>query len=130
MRATHLRAVERAAETMRGTVRQILRQDGEITASVVNREGAEITTSDYDEALDILCGGEHKNRVVDSISGRRAAIVGAEDTLTGRLLCRLCYLSRPGRMGDRYNPLAPRQLVEFAKALQQDFCEDCGRDLL
>jgi hypothetical protein len=129
MRGNAFRQAEVAAKTMHGAVTLLSRDGAGITVEVVSHDGAKEITDDYGVVLDTLCGGSHKNRVVDSISGRRAQIVGAEDTATGRLLCRLCHLGRVAPMGLRFTPLSPQQLAQWVTETEQTHCDECGREL-
>jgi len=112
-----------------GTVKARALDGDTITVLVVNRDGSEVVTDDYGLTLDTLCGGIDVNRVIDSISGKRAEFVGAEDTTTGRLLCRLCHLEQTAPFAQRFDVLTARELERAVNATGQEHCDLCGRSL-
>lgn len=119
-----------AAGLLMGTVKARALDGEAITLLVVNRDGTEVVTDDYDLALDTLCGGIDVNRVIDSISGKHAHIVGAADTTTGRLLCRLCHLEQAAPFGQRFDALTPKELQRAVDATGQERCDLCERRLV
>lgn len=119
-----------AAGLFMGTVKARALDGETITVLVVNRDGGEVVTDDYGLTLDTLCGGPDVNRVIDSISGKRAQFIGAEDTTTGRLLCRLCHLKQPAPIGSRFNALTSKELQCAVDATRQKHCDQCGRRLV
>ncbi len=128
MTTSEFQRASNAAGLLMGTVKSRA-VDIEITVLVVNRDGAPCVTDDYGLVLDILCGGIDANRIIDSISGKRAQFVGATDTTTGRLLCRLCHLEQPAPFGQRFDPLTPKELQCAVDATGQERCDLCERRL-
>lgn len=120
--------IERASQTMKGTVEVAgLDEVAGIVAQVSNPTGELRTTLDFEEALDWVCG-PGMNRVVDTISGRRAVVVGAVDTETGDLLCRVCLVKVKNGGGSRFSHLSPKELRKAVQSYGQTHCQ-CGRDL-
>lgn len=96
----------------------------DLIVRITPRRGEILETADYDEALDHLCGN-----TVDRLSFKPATIVGAEDTLTGGVICRRCLTVDPARMSDRYRHLSPRELAKLLEQTGVRVCSQCGRDL-
>lgn len=119
-----------AAEVLHGAVK-LLDQDllAGIRIQVASSSGEVLTrTSIFEEAIDFLHGGPGHNWLIDSMSGRRAEIIGAEDSDTGAVLCRLCLVGRHDRMAPRFQHLSPRDMRELVQATGVSSCS-CGRRL-
>jgi hypothetical protein len=130
MTNSEFRRASIAAGVLMGTVKARALDGETITVLVVNRDGGEVVTDDYGLTLDALCGGTDVNRVIDSISGKRAQFIGAEDTTTGRLICRLCHLKQPAPFGQRFDALTSKELQCAVDTAGQEHCDLCGRRLV
>jgi len=120
--------IQKASETMSGTV-EVSRLDDlvGIIVKVMNSDGDSLETVEFEDAMDWVCG-PGKNRIVDSISGRRAIIVGAIDHHYERLMCRVCLVKFANGSGSRFTHLTPKELKSEVKSRRQTHCQ-CGRDL-
>lgn len=127
MSPSEFRRVEIAADVLHGSVTRVPAELFGITVTIASSSGDVLETAGFEEAIDLLCG-PGRNRVIDSISGRRAQIVAAEDTTTGALLCRVCLLDRDDRMALRFNLLEVRDLRRMVQTTGQRAC-GCGRML-
>lgn len=140
MKQHEYRRVEIAANALNAMTRIAGGEADRLVVRITPRQGDSIETDDFDAALDHLCGGPAKNRTIDGISGKPASIVAAEDTFSGDIICRLCHLARPDRMGDRWNLLSPRALTSLLRTREgwpedkrpEGFiptCAECQREL-
>jgi hypothetical protein len=120
--------IEGASDVTKGTV-EISRLDDSdgIMVKVTSPDGDVLETLDFDEGLDWVCG-PGKNRIVDTISGRRAVVVGAVDHHHDRLMCRVCVVRFTNGSGSRFTHLSPKELKVEVMRRGQTHCQ-CGRDL-
>lgn len=128
MRQHEFGVIERASLVTKGTV-EISRLDDTagIFAKVTSPDGDVLETLDFEEGLDWICG-PGKNRIVDTISGKRAVVVGAIDHHHERLMCRVCVVKFSNGSGSRFTHLTPKELKSEITSRGQTHCQ-CGRDL-
>ena len=128
MRHDQYRVIQNAVETMKGTIEvPRLHDEKGVMVRVTNPDGDPLETLDFEEALDWVCG-PGKNRTVDTISGRRAVVVGAIDHHHECLMCRVCVVKFTNGSGSRFTHLSPKELKSEVRSRGQDHCQ-CGRDL-
>jgi len=134
MNRTDVRRLELAGSALHAAVtvtkaEGIVAGPGTYEVRITPRHGEPLTTRDYEEALAHISGGADHNRRIDSVSGRPAQIVAAEDTATNTIICRLCHLDRADRMTPRFNLLDDQKLRRLMKQTGIERCSTCGRIL-
>lgn len=130
MRRHQYTVIEKATDTTKGAV-EVSRLDEStdgICVKVTSPDGDVLETVDFEEGLDWV-HGPGKNRIVDTLSGRRAVVVGAVDHHHERLICRVCLVKFTNRRSrSRFTHLSPKELKSEVRTRGQDHCQ-CGRDL-
>lgn len=128
MRQHQFAVIKRASLVTKGTVEISHLDDADgIIAKVTSPAGTVLETFEFEEGLDWV-HGPGKNRIVDTISGRRAAVVGAVDHHHDRLVCRVCLVKFVSRSWFRFTQLTPKELKLEVTRRDQTYCQ-CGRDL-
>ena len=128
MRRHQYTVIEKATDITKGAVEVSRLDDTDgICAKVTSPDGDVLETLDFEEGLDWVCG-PGKNRIVDTMSGRRALVVGAVDHHHDRLMCRVCVVRFTNGSGSRFTHLSPKELKLEVAHRNQTHCQ-CGRDL-